>query len=325
MRDSRVERIRVIAVAFAATLSSTLVHGGGSTDGSVGAVQNLSGNFAIPESLGAVRGSNLFHSFSRFNVDFGESATFTTTSSNLQNVISRVTGGQVSTIHGILKLQAAPGSAPAFYFVNPAGVVFGAGAVIDVPSSFHVSTAQSIKFGDGFIWNTGSANQSSLTIAPPEAFGFLGSRSAAPVAIDTSKSDPAELTQRLELTPNSTLSIAAGDIQVGSRIIAIPGGKLRLSSTGADTVDVPVSHSQANPPPLSGPLTVSGASICADAACSIAMQSGGMRFQGSSIGVLDKDGVPGGSISFRGADITLDNSRVFSATTSNSNAKIDSD
>jgi len=35
-------------------------------------------NFVIPESLGKLAGNNLFHSFSTFNIDKGESATFTT-------------------------------------------------------------------------------------------------------------------------------------------------------------------------------------------------------------------------------------------------------
>ena len=50
------------------------------TDGSVGsAAQSLyavGGQFTIPQTLGRLSGSNLFHSFKDFNINTGESATF---------------------------------------------------------------------------------------------------------------------------------------------------------------------------------------------------------------------------------------------------------
>lgn len=82
---------------FTAAASLTLVvlsaHSQIATDGSVGSAQSLAGpNYAIGAGLGIQRGANLFHSFSTFNINTGESATFTGPS-GLQNVISRVTGG----------------------------------------------------------------------------------------------------------------------------------------------------------------------------------------------------------------------------------------
>jgi filamentous hemagglutinin family protein len=44
----------------------------------------------------------------------------------LKNVISRVTGGQVTTINGLLKSDIPNAN---FYFINPTGVTFGASAV----------------------------------------------------------------------------------------------------------------------------------------------------------------------------------------------------
>ena len=74
------------------------------TDNSLGkGVQTLSGPaFAIPDSLGAIHGQNLFHSFQTFNLNQGQSATFTGPSS-IANVFSRVTGGTASTIDGTLR------------------------------------------------------------------------------------------------------------------------------------------------------------------------------------------------------------------------------
>ena len=115
------------------------------TDSSLGlAPQTLVGPaYVIPQSIGRLAGNNLFHSFETFTILGGQSANFTVSTSNLANVISRVTGGTSSAINGQLKLSADSGTpnvvlgTPNFFFINPAGVTFGAGASIDVPGAFH--------------------------------------------------------------------------------------------------------------------------------------------------------------------------------------------
>lgn len=63
-----------------------------SMDGTLGPKGPLAGpNYQIPDTLGQTRGSNLFHSFDKFNINTGESATFTGPSV-IRNIISRVTG-----------------------------------------------------------------------------------------------------------------------------------------------------------------------------------------------------------------------------------------
>src|SRR5690349_17105231 len=65
------------------------------TDGTVGLSGTLIGpHYVIPADLGQTRGTNLFHSFSTFNVLTGESATFTGPNS-ISNIFSRVTGGSL--------------------------------------------------------------------------------------------------------------------------------------------------------------------------------------------------------------------------------------
>ncbi len=207
---------------------------GATTDGSVGAIQTLSGHFTIPQSLGTVSGANLFHSFARFGIDAAECATFTTTTRSIQNVISRVTGGEPSAIHGALRLQAVSGSHPDFYLVNPAGVVFGAGAEIDVPASFHVSTAQRLRFADGFVWDTSSASHSGLTVAAPESFGFVGGGRPAPVIFNNLAADGstgAPLTLRLE--PGASFKVTAGDVGLdAARVSVSEGGQIKVDAAG---------------------------------------------------------------------------------------------
>jgi len=203
------------------------------TDGSVGpAAQSLSavgGQFTIPQTLGRLSGSNLFHSFKDFNINTGESATFTTSSTGISNVISRVTGGNVSNINGTLALRAAEG-APAFWFINPAGVAFGQGASIDVPGAFHVSTAHYLKFPDGKFYSD-TQNVSTFSSAPPEAFGFLGTTRAS-----------IEVTAGAKLNNgDNTLNLIAGDITIDGSELSISGGSMNLVALGDAAAEVSIS------------------------------------------------------------------------------------
>src|SRR6266404_7894895 len=113
------------------------------TDGSLGGVAVEVGpgtdslghaaNYLIGADLGAVRGDNLFHSFARFGIPTNETATFEGPS-NVKNVIARVTGGAASNIDGTLR-SAMP--LADVWLLNPSGIVFGPGATLEVPGSFH--------------------------------------------------------------------------------------------------------------------------------------------------------------------------------------------
>src|SRR3954466_11456243 len=79
------------------------------TDGSVGPKVSLrGGEIEIGANLGSRPGDNLFHSFETFGIATGQSATFTGPGA-IKNVISRVTGGEVSHIDG--KLASKVGQA----------------------------------------------------------------------------------------------------------------------------------------------------------------------------------------------------------------------
>lgn len=220
------------------------------TDGTVGApAKALTGPaYLIPQDLGKLSGANLFHSFQTFNIGSGESATFTTTSGGIANVISRVTGGGLSRIDGLLKLSAADG-APAFFFINPAGVTFGAGAAVDVPGAFHVSTADALVFRDGR-FHADPAKASTFSAAPPEAFGFLGTQRAA-VGFEP----------QVFLLPTARFGVTAGDVLVDGGTLAVRGGGgLRIAAVGGDAVDVPLAGAF---PALSGQVTLRNGSLLA--------------------------------------------------------------
>ena len=185
-----------VFVAGSGNLAAQIV-----TDGTVGPPASLTGPaFVIPDTLGTQLGGNLFHSFSDFNINTGESATFTSGFAGAtDHVISRVTGGSPSTIDGVLR-NTIPGAD--FWFINPSGVVFGAGASLDMTASFYAGTATSLELGDCAVAPGTCGGYSSLTpgssvlnIAAPAAFGFVGGPSGSITATGQS-GDAVELAVR---------------------------------------------------------------------------------------------------------------------------------
>ena len=67
---------------------------------------------------GATRGSNLFHSFSDFNVDNGQRVYFVNPN-GIQNILTRVTGGNASSILGTLGVDGGAN----LFLLNPNGKI----------------------------------------------------------------------------------------------------------------------------------------------------------------------------------------------------------
>lgn len=219
------------SLIFMICLFATPLHSEVTLDGSTSPAQTLSGpDYQITENLGQRTGNNLFHSFGRFNIDKTESATFSG-SPDIQNVISRVTGGQTSTIDGLLKSTIPNAN---LYFINPAGVFFGENARIDVQGSFHTSTADYLGFKDGVRFDSGDVTTKPvLTTAAPEAFGFLGNQSAGKITVSGGENSI------LEVKPGKTLSLIGGDININNSSLYAPGGQVNLvsvDSSGAATI-----------------------------------------------------------------------------------------
>jgi filamentous hemagglutinin family protein len=188
---------------------------------------------------GTRKGSNLFHSFTHFHVGTNDTARFSG-QSGITNILSRVTGGEGSTIDGrvISTIEGAN-----LFLLNPAGVLFGPNATLQVRGSFHISTADGLRFADGTIFHAhpslDATSDSILRVPPPAAFGFLNN----PTAFEFTNANPARITvdqSVLAVPSKSTFSLVGGDIQVNGADLRAPSGRFTLvsvASPGSVTVN----------------------------------------------------------------------------------------
>ncbi|MBI1778222.1 MAG: filamentous hemagglutinin N-terminal domain-containing protein [Proteobacteria bacterium] len=225
--ETGARRSLAAALLAAAVAGSATAHAQITLDGSLGRSGGLGGpDYLIGAELGRQVGGNLFHSFGRFNLLTGESATFFGPGS-VSNIIGRVTGGSVSSIDGTIR-STIPGAN--LFLVNPAGMMFGANASLDVQGSFHASTADYIRFADGARFQATNPGGSTFTAAAPAAFGFLGPN-PAPITVSGSQ---------LSVLSGQSLSLVGGDLRLTGAGLAAPVGTLSLvAGAGAGEIAVP--------------------------------------------------------------------------------------
>ncbi len=187
--------------------------------------ETRSGSAANIDISGGTRpgdGQNLFHSFKDFSVAKDDTVNFRGPQSGLENILSRITGSQVSMIDGHLTSDV-PGVN--LYLLNPNGIVFGPNASLNIDGSFHISTADVIQLSDGGRFAADLMEQSNLTVATPSAFGFVGG-------------DSAEITIQgsLSVLEGEALSVIGGDITLDSGRLEAPSGWVNLAAVASNRV-----------------------------------------------------------------------------------------
>jgi filamentous hemagglutinin family protein len=175
---------------------------------------------------GAIRGSNLFHSFQEFNIDNGRGAYFSNPA-NISNILSRVTGNNLSNILGTLGVL---GNANLF-LINPNGIVFGPNARLDVGGSFFASTADSILFENGVEFAASNPDAPPLlTINIPIGLNFRENPGSIVNQARSTElnSDGTTTFSGLAVPSQETIALIGGEVRFESGVISSPGSRLEL-------------------------------------------------------------------------------------------------
>jgi filamentous haemagglutinin family N-terminal domain len=183
---------------------------------------------------GTRAGANLFHSFAQFGLHQGQIANFSSNPA-IRNILARVTGGDASVINGLIKVTGGNSN---LYLMNPAGIIFGPHASLNVPAAFIATTANAIKIGNGYFgMNTTAAELAALT-AEPNGFAFSSLNQnlnpGTPAGVIVNQAN-------LNVNPGQTI-VLAGNQVINTGTIQTPHGTIIITAT-ADGKYVNVSQS----------------------------------------------------------------------------------
>ncbi|BAY65470.1 filamentous hemagglutinin family outer membrane protein [Calothrix brevissima NIES-22] len=209
------------------------------SDGTTNTIVNHNNNnFQIIN--GTEKGNNLFHSFSNFSVPTNSTATFDLTQTpNITTIFSRVTGGNVSQLDGLI--QTLNSNNPvSLFLMNPNGIVFGKDARLNIGGSFIGTTANSVKFADSTEFSAVNANITPLlTMTVPiglqmgtnpgnitvEGVGHALNRPFIFLPILGTANN-----MGLSVNSGQTLALIGGDISLNGGILTAADGHLELGS-----------------------------------------------------------------------------------------------
>ena len=230
--------LKISAIAFACFCSTTQITKAQVTpDGTVNTTVNQNGN--VSEITGGqTEGSNLFHSFQDFSVPTGNEANFIN-ADTIENIFSRVRGGNISNIDGLISTS---GSANLF-LINPAGIIFGENARLDVGGSFIGSSANSILFPDGVEFSASDAQpQPILTINAPIGLNFrdnpgdIVNRADSFDDGDTPDNVFDDFTIGLRVGDDQTIGLIGGNVSFDGGFVTARGGRIEVGSVAENSI-----------------------------------------------------------------------------------------
>ncbi|MDR4465873.1 MAG: filamentous hemagglutinin N-terminal domain-containing protein [Nitrospira sp.] len=247
-------------------------------------------------------GTNLFHSFEQFSVGRPDTAQFlnTTPSIPTSNILSRVTGGNPSSILGAIDTMSYPGAN--LFLMNPAGIVFGPNATLNVSGSVAFTTADYLRLANTDSSNAGIFHAtptitSLLTNAPVAAFGFLDANTPAAIALNGST---------LAVQPSRSITLVGGNISVQSGTpengtvplarLSAPGGQINMASV--------VSPGEILANTLDKTQNINGQSFGPLGTVEISKNS-----------TVDTSGAGGGTVLIRGGRLIVDDSTISANST----------
>ncbi|WP_413168032.1 filamentous hemagglutinin N-terminal domain-containing protein [Capilliphycus salinus ALCB114379] len=233
-------------------------------------------------------GRNLFHSFEKFGLSEGEIANFLS-NPDIRNILGRVVGGDASIIHGLIQVTGGNSN---LFLMNPAGIVFGSSASLNVPADFTATTATGIQFNENWFNAVGNNDYQAL-VGTPSGYAFAVSQPG--VILNEGN---------LILEPGSHLTLLAGTV-INTGQLSSPGGQITLASVeGENLVRIsqegqllnleisPMETASGEYPitPLSLPQLLTGGETTTEANTVIVSDNGQIILQNSNTVIPDETG-----------------------------------
>jgi len=265
---------------------------------------------------GLQRGSNLFHSFSQFNVD--AEATVLFVDPGVRNILTRVTGNQRSNILGTLGVSGGNAN---LFLINPNGIIFGENAKLQVGGSFVGTTANAIQFGNQGFFRASASEVPLLTVNPSALFyqstnGLIENRSIASAGVDSTGSN----VLGLKVPDGQSLLLVGGEVNLnGGRLNAF-GGRVELgglAEPGVIGLDIDNNNFRLSFPEntaLADVFLTNGArvDVTANGGGSITVNAGNIGISGNTTRLFS--GINPGEIGGQSGDITLNATRAVTVT-----------
>lgn len=173
-------------------------------------------------------GKNLFHSFEQFGLNAGEIANFIS-NPEIRNILGRIVGGEASFINGLIQLTGGNSN---LFLLNPAGIVFGSNASLNLPAAFTASTATGIGFGNDSWFNVFGENQYQSLIGNPTQFIF-----------DFAEAGSIINAGNLAVAAGQDLTLMGGSV-ISTGEVKAPGGNITIAAVpGSNVVKITPSGS----------------------------------------------------------------------------------
>lgn len=189
-------------------------------DGTNTQVNQQGNRFDIHGGTLSQDGANLFYSFDKFGLNSGQIANFIS-QPQILNILGRVVGGDASIINGLIQVSGGKSN---LFLMNPAGIVFGSNAQLNVPASFTATTATGIGFGNTNWFNAFGNNDYKNLVGTPSAFAF-----------DLSQAGSIINAGNLAVSQGQTLTLVGGSV-IDTGQLAAPGGTIAIASVPGENL-----------------------------------------------------------------------------------------
>ncbi|HEY9603339.1 MAG TPA: filamentous hemagglutinin N-terminal domain-containing protein, partial [Allocoleopsis sp.] len=189
-------------------------------DGTNTQVNQQGNRFDIHGGTLSQDGANLFYSFDKFGLNSGQIANFIS-QPQILNILGRVVGGDASIINGLIQVSGGNSN---LFLMNPAGIVFGSNAQLNVPASFTATTATGIGFGNTNWFNAFGNNDYKNLVGTPSAFAF-----------DLSQAGSIINAGNLAVSQGQTLTLVGGSV-IDTGQLEAPGGTIAIASVPGENL-----------------------------------------------------------------------------------------